>query len=217
MRHETFLQRSTVQYWLLLIAILSLPARSAQGDPDPTDDRLHALRVCLPAKYRGELEKLRNGLLWNWKPGGEELPPPAAAYLASLDQDIRACGIAAKLTDPKASDAIYSAIAKDIEIKASDCRKFGMGRMVTVHVKTMLGGAPNNGWQVLYKWVGASLLQGQEIPFPNMTSPATGELPPGVYVLRVEKAGAPTLGKSPQPLTIVVGSELTKEVEIPVQ
>jgi len=217
MRHETVPQRTTFGVLFLLILILAALAHPALSQPERAGPRLNALQSCLPEKYGAELNKLRNGLLWNWKPIGGEMPPPPAAYLASMDQDIQACNIAAKLTDPAAKDAIYSVIAKDIEIKTADCRKFGMGRMVPVHVKTLLAGAPSHGWQVFYKWVGSSLLQGKEIPFQTLTSPATAELPPGMYAIRVEKTGAPTLGKAAPPVTIVVGSEATKEVEIPVQ
>jgi hypothetical protein len=183
----------------------------------PAEDRIQALRTCLPANYSVDLDKLRNGLLWNWKPTSTEMPPPPVAYLASLDQDIRICTIAAELNDAAARIALYEVIAKDIAIKTQDCRKFGMGRMVPVRVRTVLNGTPSNGWQVFYKWVGSSLLKTQELSFANLTSPATGELPPGMYEIRAEKQGAPTLAQAARPVTIVVGLEATKEVEIAVQ
>jgi hypothetical protein len=86
-----------------------------------------------------------------------------------------------------------------------------------VRVRTVLNGTPSNGWQVFYKWVGSSLLKTQELSFANLTSPATGELPPGMYEIRAEKQGAPTLAQAARPVTIVVGLEATKEVEIAVQ
>jgi len=218
MRHETTSKRSIISLgWtlVLLVLVLAAFARAAMGHP--AEDRIQALQTCLPAKYSVDLDKLRNGLLRNWKPVSTEMPPPPAAYLSSLDQDIRICAIAAGLTDPTARTAIYGVIAKDIAIKTQDCRKFGMGRMVPVHVKTVLAGAPSHGWQVFYRWVGSSLLKTQELRFANLTSPATAELPPGMYEIRVEKRGAPTLAKAAPPLTILVGSEATKEVEIAVQ
>ena len=218
MRHETTSKRSIISLGgtlVLLVLVLAAFARAAMGHP--AEDRIQALKTCLPARYGVDLDKLRSGLLHNWKPVSTELPPPPTTYLASLDQDMRICTIATGLTDPTVRTAIYEVIAKDIAIKTQDCRKFGMGRMVPVHVKTMLAGAPNNGWQVFYKWVGSSLLKAQELPFANLTSPATAELPPGMYEIRVEKRGSPTLAKAALPVTILVGSEATKEVEIAVQ
>ena len=60
------------------------------------------------------------------------------------------------------------------------------------------------------------------MPAMIVTSPprkraATGELPPGMYEIRAEKQGAPTLAQAARPVTIVVGLEATKEVEIAVQ
>jgi hypothetical protein len=213
MRHETASWRSII--FASAVLLLAIPAQLAMAHP--AEERLKALRECLPAKYDAELTKLSNGLLRNWKPVSTELPPPPTAYLASLDQDIRVCRLAAGMADAKARDAVTAVIAKDIEIKTEDCRKFGMGRMVPVHVRTVLDGAPSNGWQVFYKWVGSSLLKAQELPFPTLTSPAKGELPPGIYVIRVEKQGIPTLAQAARPVTIVVGSEAVKEVEIAVR
>jgi len=214
MRGKTFARPGIVLTTLIAVA-LACPAWSQLNS---TDARLGSLRSCLPTQYRGDLDKLRNGLLWNWKPASATtLPEPPAAYLASLDLDIEVCKAAVKLGDAGAMNAAYSAVAKDIEIKTNDCRKFGMGRMVSVRVKTLFSGAPSNGWQVFYKWAGSSVLQGREIPFPNLTSPATGELPPGTYSIRVANQGAPTLAQGAAPVTIVVGLEPTTEVEIPVQ
>ena len=218
MRHETTSKRSIIGLGgtlVLLVLVLAAFARAAMGHP--AEDRIQALKTCLPVKYGVDLEKLRSGLLHNWKPVSTELPPPPAAYLASLDQDMRICTIATGLTDPTARTAIYEAIAKDIAIKTQDCRKFGMGRMVPVRVRTVLNGAPSNGWQVFYRWVGSSLLKAQELPFPTLTSPATGELPPGMYEIRAEKQGVPTLAQAARPVTIVVGLDAVKEVEIAVR
>ena len=93
----------------------------------------------------------------------------------------------------------------------------GCGRLVPVHVKTVLAGAPSHGWQVFYRWVGSSLLKTQELPFPTLTSPATYELPPGMYEIRAEKQGVPTLAQAARPVTIVVGLDAVKEVEIAVR
>lgn len=218
MRHETASKHTIISLGrtlVFLVLVLTAFAREAMGHP--AKDRIQALQTCLPAKYGVDLDKLRNGLLHNWKPVSTELPPPPVAYLASLDQDIRICSVATGLNDSAARTAIYEVIAKDIAIKTQDCRKFGMGRMVPVRVRTVLNGAPSNGWQVFYKWIGSSLLKAQELPFPTLTSPATGELPPGMYEIRAEKQGGPTLAQAARPLTIVVGLDAVKEVEIAVR
>ena len=218
MRHETASWQSIGRISavrLALVLLLAMPARLALGHP--VTERLQALRACLPAQYDADLTKLGNGLLRNWKPVSTDLPPPPAAYLASLDQDIQACRVASGMSDEKARVAMFGVVARDIEIKIGDCHKFGMGRLVPVRVRTVLNGAPSNGWQIFYKWVGSSLLKAQELPFPTLTSPAISELPPGMYEIRAEKQGVPTLAQPARPVTIVVGSEATREVEIAVQ
>lgn len=212
----------------LVLAVLVSGMGMAQS---PVEDRLNALRDCLPAQYKPTIDKLSKGLLYNWKTDGRRVPPPPAEYLAALDAEIDACRAATPKKMPndqavadsrpaadvrKTQDG-FATIAHDLEIKTADCRSFGMGRLVPVEVKTLLNGAPSNGWQVFYRWAGSSGLARREIPFANLTSPARATLPPGIYLIRVQKQGQPTLAKAPDPVTLVVGKAEVSRVEIPVQ
>ena len=176
---------------LLLGALLPCPAALAKPAADPlapTRASLDALKACLGAS--DALATLRKGLLWGWpKPGGPPTlrdpapaPPPPPEYSQTLDRDVKACTLASTLNNEEQRRLVLTAVQKDIEIKAADCHKFGMGRKVPVTIKTVRGDKMEHGWQVFYKWSCASLLQPEEVRVPNLTSPANVELPPGVYL-----------------------------------
>ena len=214
------------------IAVLSLclilPGHAALAKPAadllaPTRAKLDALKTCLgPAD---ELAILRKGLLWGWpRPGspptlGDAIPapPPPTEYLQSLDRDLKACDVASKLENEEQRRQVLSAVLKDIQIKAGDCRKFGMGRKVPVTIKTVRGERTEHGWQVFYKWSCACLLQPEEVRVPNLTSPANVELPPGVYSVRAEKRVAPNQVRAISPVTVVVGSAATVPLDLAVE
>ena len=196
-------------------------AQSGFDPLEPTRQRIKALEHCLPT-YAPGLQELTIGLITGWKnwhnpaPGAAPSPPPAA-YSASLDRDIEACGYASTLTDPAERAAIFSAVVEDIDIKARDCRQFGMSRNIEVRVSTLRGSAAENGWEVFYKWTGSSLFTAEELRMPNLTSPAVVELPPGRYMFRAERRASDTSVKGTQPVTIVVGSERTIECQLAIQ
>jgi hypothetical protein len=199
------------------------PADSAAAKLGPTRAKLDALQACLGATPA--LGTLRKGLLWGWpKPGSAPTlqapppaPPPPAEYLDSLDRDVQACAVAATLQDPDQRREVLSAIEKDIEIKAADCRGFGMGRRVPVTIRTLRGTTAENGWQVFYKWSCASLLQPEEVRVPNLTSPANVELPPGEYFFRAEKKNSSGQVQSIAPVKIVVGTAAAVPLELAIE
>ena len=213
---------------ILALAVCSV-ALSRAGFSAPAEDPLAPTRAKLDALQRclgssDALTTLRRGLLWGWpKPGAPPTlketpaPPPPDPYLDSLDRDVKACAIAATITDADERRLVISAVAKDIEIKAEDCRMFGMGRKVPVTIRTLRGAAVENGWQVFYKWSCASSLQPAEARVPNLTSPANVELPPGVYSVRAEKRISPLQVETIAPVTVIVGSVPSVPLELAIQ
>ena len=118
-------------------------AKKPAPDPlAPTRASLDALQSCLGAS--DTLKTLRKGLLWGWgKESGpptllEKQPaaPPGPEYSESLETDVKACQAAAQIQDEQQKQAALNTIRKDIEIKAADCRKFGMSRKVPVVIST---------------------------------------------------------------------------------
>ena len=196
-------------------------AQSGLDPLGPTSQRLKALERCLPSGDPA-LADLKTGLItgWNNWHKTERGPAPSAPsleYSASLDRDIEACGYASTLADPAQRAAIVRAVEEDVDIKAKDCRKFGMSRKIEVRLSTLLGSTPENGWAVFYKWTGASMFPAEELRFPNLTSPAIVELPPGKYMFHAERNASDNSVRSTQPVIIVVGSERTIECQLAIQ
>jgi hypothetical protein len=213
-----------------IVLIVALGAVFASGcawakpaDPlAPTRAKLDELETCLGKS--DVLSTLRKGLLWGWeKPGTAPTlnppkpPPPPVDYMESLDRDAKACTAASALPDEEQRRAVLDSVRRDVAAKAEDCRRFGMGRRVPVSIRTVRGDQAENGWQVFYKWSCAGPLQPEEIRVPNLTSPASVELPPGVYSFRAEKRNPAGQVETVAPVTITVGSSPTVPLELPVQ
>jgi hypothetical protein len=167
------------------------------------------------------------GILWptyDWQsseflspPADSLLPdPPPQEYLDSLDNDLRACSFASAVNDKSIRDAVLKSVARDIAIKAKDCKDFGMGRLIPVRVTTMRGNQPEDGWEAFFKWVPASAFPTKELRIPHLTSPAVKDLPPGEYVFRAQKTSASHVEKA-GPVTITVGSTQVEECQLPIQ
>lgn len=198
----------------LLILGRAGAAQPSQSGLGPTRDRLAQLQTCL-GSGNDALSKLRQGLLNGWGASqwkqpyptlfGPSIPPPPQEYLDSLDADLRACDLAKKEHDQAVRQAILDEVAKDIAVKAEDCQKFGMGRLIQVKVSTIRGQTPENGWVVFWKWMPAGPLQTVETSMPGVTSPATRQFPPGTYAFRAEKRISSTELRSTETRTIIVG------------
>jgi hypothetical protein len=214
---------------LLCVVVLALPGLAQFGSLalSPVRDKLESLKPCLPIGSV-DLTMLAEGLLGGYGSGFGggynrpnrpvfSPPPPPAEYLASLDRDLTACNAAYKLKDKAQRSEILTAIANDIKIKAEDCRRFGMGRKIPVRVSTLLGATPENGWEVFYKWSGSSLFETAEVRIPQLTSPATVELPPGAYIFRAQKRASDTAARNTSPVRIIVGLEKTIECQLSIQ
>ena len=218
-------------FGLLLLFGLARPLVSAQLGIDflsETKQKLESLRLCLTGD--DDVERLATGLLEGYGDGQEQqgggygrgyrrqqpLPPPRD-YLDSMDRDIRACFAARKLKDADQRKELLAEVREDIRIKADDCRKFGMGRMVTVRVTTLKGPVVDSGWEVFYKWQCASDFHPAEIRASQLTSPATLKLPPGNYAIRAQKRGSDQQLLNTATVTVVVGLETGADVQLPVQ
>ena|SRR5438105_6032063 len=219
---------------VLAVALLSPPmvAQVFSSLLVQTRGQLESLRFCLGPDFPA-LRELQQGLLTGYNGQGygagggsgyggrrglvapsEPIPPPPA-YTESLEQDIKACKIAGKLKGD-AKRALVDQVRKDIEIKAKDCHKFGMGRMVQVRVTTVRGPQMDDGWEVYYKWDCSSAFQPKELRAPKLTNPAIIQLPPGNYLIRAQKQNAGQVMNT-EPTRVAVGLEKSAEVQIPIQ
>jgi len=243
MRRPAFQRWTAILCAGLFSALLSWPgpAGAFQDKLEPTRERLDTLRKCLWPEGNTAVDGLRQGLL-GWHQTGSDQPgagglgttgrqqpgdpidslrtqfinPPPREYLDTLDQDIRACTFAQKSQDKAVRQDVMNSVIRDINLKSDDCRKFGMGRKVPVRVSTLRGSAQDHGWEVFYKWSGASTFQGDEVRAPQLTSPANLELPPGEYVIRAEKKNPGGLVVRVDPVKIVVGLKSAVDVQLPI-
>jgi hypothetical protein len=134
----------------------------------------------------------------------------------SLDRDIQACRAAGGLGGDS-KQALLDGVRQDIEIKAKDCRKFGMGRTISVRVVTMRGSQKDDGWEVYYKWNCSSAFQPAEMRAPQLTSPAVIQVPPGNYTFRAQKRMQDNQMVNTPPTTVVVGLQKAADIQIPIQ
>jgi hypothetical protein len=160
----------------------------------------------------------RNG---GYDRGSQWLPvPPPKDYVADLSHEARWCLQVANIlnSDPErkeASEKVLASIADDLRIKAADCRAWGAGRLITVIANTLRNGQPDPGWTVMYKWVSVSGLTSIDLSFPQISTPTSKALPPGVYSVYAEKQVGDMLKKT-APITVSAFQEQKVKCEIPV-
>jgi hypothetical protein len=152
--------------------------------------------------------------------GGWLKVPPPKEYVADLSHEARWCLQVANIlnTDPErkeASEKVLASIAEDLRIKAADCRAWGAGRLITVIASTLRNGQPDPGWTVMYKWVSVSGLSSIDLSFPQISTPTSKALPPGVYAVYAEKQVGDTLKKTAS-ITVSAFQEQKVKCEIPV-
>jgi hypothetical protein len=168
----------------------------------------------LKQKFTQVEESLLAGLLIGWSPGWLKQSPqpryvtlqsaldearrreqsavqPAASpqvYLTSLENDAAVCRAAVgKQSGLKDYTEALEGVVDDLNLKFRDCYLYGMGRLVSMSVATNKDTAPDAGWTVYFKWVTVSNIQTTESAFPTTSTPATDDLPPGIYQLRAQK------------------------------
>lgn len=145
---------------------------------------------------------------------------PPKEYVEDLSHEARWCLQVAYLlnTDPNKQEAakqVLASIANDLHIKVMDCRAWGAGRLITVIANTVKDGHPDSGWTVMYKWVSVSGLNSAELSFPQMSTPTSKALPPGVYaVYATKEVGGAT--KKTEPITVSAFQDAKVKCEIPV-
>jgi hypothetical protein len=152
--------------------------------------------------------------------GEWSIAPPPKDYVADLTHEASWCLEVAHIlnTDPAKKEAalkVLASIADDLHIKAADCRKWGAGRLITVIANTVKNGQPDAGWTVMYKWVSVSGLNSAELSFPQISTPTSKAVPPGVYSVYATKQVGSTLTKT-EPITVSAFQDAKVKCEIPV-
>jgi hypothetical protein len=145
---------------------------------------------------------------------------PPKEYVADLSHEARWCLQVANILNSDAekregAEKVLSSIADDLQIKVADCRAWGAGRLITVIANTLRNGQPDPGWTVMYKWVSVSGLNSIDLSFPQISTPTSKALPPGVYAVYAQKQVGDTLKKT-APITVSAFQEQKVKCEIPV-
>ena len=146
--------------------------------------------------------------------------PPPKEYVEALAHEARWCVEVANIlnTQPEKKEAarkVLESIANDLQIKVKDCKTWGAGRLITVIASTVKNGQPDPGWTVMYKWVSVSGLNSSELSFPQISTPTSKAVPPGMYSLYATKQVGGTLEKT-QPITVSAFQDAKVKCEIPV-
>jgi hypothetical protein len=213
-----------IAFALLLLGQAGI-ALWAQTDLKSTQQRLDNLEKCLGAGNPA-VNKLRQGLLSGWGRWKQQRPPshvnrpvtpPPPEYLDSLDRDLKACEAAREQNDETLRRAILDEVLQDVTIKADDCERFGMGRMIQVNVSTMRAGVAENGWVVFWKWMPSGPLETVETSMPGLTSPVSRAFPPGTYGFRAEKRVSSTEVKTTDTRTIIVGGTQSVDCSLSIE
>lgn len=152
--------------------------------------------------------------------GQWSVAPPPKEYVADLTHEARWCLEVAHIlnTDPSKEDSaknVLASIANDLHIKVKDCRKWGAGRLITVIANTVKNGQPDAGWTVMYKWVSVSGLSSAPLSFPQISTPTSKAVPPGVYSVYATKQVGDSLKKT-EPITVSAFQDAKVKCEIPV-
>jgi hypothetical protein len=208
--------------------VLTLPPRL-----EPTAQALAALDKCgaeikksapdVSSRLRKSSAQLSHGLLVGYdKPNNTwALVPPPKEYVEALQQEAEWCHkVAAALNTEPARKAqaekVLANIAYDIELKAADCRSWGMGRLINIKASTVKNGQPDPGWTVNYQWKSASGLNSLDLSFPQESTPTSKALPPGVYAIYATKqVGGATKKSEPIIVTAFDKAEVKCEISVP--
>jgi hypothetical protein len=154
-------------------------------------------------------ESLLAGLLISWSPGWLKQSPqphyvtlqsvlgearlrkqravqptaPPQMYLKTWRMTRRCAELRRRWSESRDSTKALEGVVDDLDLKFRDCYLHGIGRLVSMSVATNKDTAPDAGWAVYFKWVTVSNIQTIESAFPTASTPATDDLPPGIYQL----------------------------------
>lgn len=141
--------------------------------------------------------------------------PLPAAYLESLELDLKTLQAALADTDGKRREDMALSVVQDLKVKSDDCLKFGRGRLVEVQVSTVKSGHVVNNWQVYYKYAAVGDLPTAKLPMESLSSPARKLLPPGQYDFQAEAAEGGNFVES-SVVRCAVGGVPVMKLEIPI-
>jgi hypothetical protein len=124
---------------------------------------------------------------------------------------------AGRRSESKDSSKALEGVVDDLNLKFRDCYQHGKGRLVSMSVETNKETVPDAGWTVYFKWLTVSNIQTIESAFPTTSTPATDDLPPGIYQLHAQKED-PTSGARLESETKTVsldGANRSCELQVP--
>jgi hypothetical protein len=199
------------------------PTATALADLDKCGESIAKSAPEVSSRLRKSSQALFQGLLIGYnKPNNEwAVVPPPKEYVQDLGQEADWCGKVAKILNnepvrKKEAEKVLTDIAYDLELKAADCRSWGMGRLITVKASTVKNGQPDPGWTVSYKWMSASGLNAMDLSFPQESTPTSKALPPGVYAIYATKqVGGATQKSQPIVVTAFDKAEVKCEISVP--
>jgi hypothetical protein len=162
--------------WCLALCFLGIAPVSAQD----ADNVFARLTNCNPQELQTATARLRKGVIdgaWAKTLARRPLPVPAE-YLRNLSDMAAACETGA---------ASVSTVLRDLELKISDCRQFGMARLVPVRVETLHASDLVREWEVFYRWdSGSPSANIAEVRAPGLSTTSL-KLPPGLYIFRAQQ------------------------------
>jgi|SRR5271157_1476622 len=147
-------------------------------------------QACEAMGYSG---RLADGLRGDWARSdqrGKPLPKEYVENLNSLATQLETLAQRAKEDDASARQLTdgFAFVARDLRAKYSDCMQFGMGRLVSVNIRTVRGdNAPDPGWEVFYRCTLSNGQAGGEVQARGLTAIGVQLPPAAVCVFRARR------------------------------
>ena len=199
------------------------PTATALAGLDKCGERIATGAPEISSRLRKSSQALWQGLLIGYNKSNKSwaVVPPPKEYVQNLQEEAEWCSKVAETFQSEPArkaqaEKVLANIAYDIELKAADCRSWGMGRLINVKASTVKNGQPDPGWTVSYKWMSASGLNAMDLSFPQESTPTSKALPPGVYAIYATKqVGGATKKSQPIVVTAYDKAEVKCEISVP--